>query len=145
MARWHQCHSLLFPPIGQPEPILSLSRCYSAEDLTSLYPFLPAVAVVAVHLTPTAIIEQCGEAGVLGGRGFPVGKAAAQVCREVVAECRYGQRHGRPISVGDSKLLEIVVDGLRSGHEERCRVAFRSEGQGTHLPGVDWSVREMPV
>ena len=51
MARWRQCRSSLSLQIGPPESIPNLSRCFSAADFTSLCPFLPAVADVAVNLT----------------------------------------------------------------------------------------------
>ena len=89
MARWHQCRSLLSPSIGQPESILSLSGCCSAEDFTSLYPFLPAVADVAVYLTPMAIIVQrAGKLGCWEDEDFQWRKPQHKCAGKVAAECQ---------------------------------------------------------
>ena len=98
-------------------------------------------------------------AGVLGSRGFPLERAAAQVCRE--AGGRVGvDRYVRDVDLGafnsfDERRIEVIVDGLTLWHEfqlavdttlvsplhcdctasersnhERCGSPGRSQGEG---------------
>ena len=66
VALWRSQHGplasvpLRSQQIGPPDSIHNQSGCCSAEDCTSLYPTLPAVAV-AVYSTPMAIIVQRAE------------------------------------------------------------------------------------
>ena len=77
------------PPIGRPESILGLSGCCSAEDFTSLYPFLPVIADVAVHLTPMAIIVQrAGKLGCWEDEDFQWRKPQDRCAGKVAAECQ---------------------------------------------------------
>ena len=97
----------------------------------------------------------CSRAGVLGCRGFPVERAAAQVCRE--AGGRVGlDRFIRDLDVGafnplDGRRIEVIVDGLSlwyraqlavdttlgttaRNHHERCGFAGSLQGEGNHIP-----------
>ena len=60
----------------------------------------------------------CGEAGVLGGRGFSTEKVAAQVCREgggrVSTNVMVRDMDVPSVAAGDGGRLEIVVDSACS-------------------------------
>ena len=68
----------------------------------------------------------CSRAGVLGSRGFPVERAAAQVCRE--AGGRVGvDRFVRDLDLGafnqlDARRIEVIVDGLSLWHGAQLAV-----------------------
>ena len=59
-------------------------------------------------------------AGVLGGRGFPLEQAAAQVCREAGARVRTNtfvrDMDLEGVHVLDGRRLEVVADGLTLWH-----------------------------
>ena len=107
----------------------------------------------------------CSRAGVLGCRGFPVERAAAQVCRE--AGGRVGlDRFIRDVDVGafnplDGRRIEVIVDRLSLWHGAQLAVdttlvsplhgdgtarrhaattsggfAGSSQGEGNHIPQV---------
>ena len=58
----------------------------------------------------------CSVAGVLGGRGFPLEQAAAQVCREAGAGVRTNtfvrDMDLEGVNVFDGRRLEVVADDL---------------------------------
>ena len=62
----------------------------------------------------------CSLAGVLGGRGFPLEQAAAQVCREAGAKVRTNtfvrDLDLEGVNVLDGRKLEVVADGLTLWH-----------------------------
>ena len=108
----------------------------------------------------------CSEAGVLGGRGYPLECAAAQVCREA------GARVTTNILIRDLDLAEfrgldgqrfqVIADGLtlfqgaqlaidttmvspppqrrhreaRSCSTPRCGIGTGTEDKGGHIPGI---------
>ena len=114
MVHWQAARSSPFRRVGCRGLTPRLSVCCSFEDFDCPFPFLFAVAGVAIRRSwpPPA----CATAGVLGRRGWALESAAARVCREGGARVRLNV-FVRDMDLTepnrlDGRRLEVVADGL---------------------------------